>query len=105
MELLGPPRAAARARLFLSFGSGVMGVSTAWHLATRRGWEHLGHSGRNLLAIRRARRTSKVGSGQRSQIQATSCWRNAASIAYEQFDLGSTSACGRSDTCSYAGPR
>jgi glycine/D-amino acid oxidase-like deaminating enzyme len=75
-------------------GGGVMGVSTAFHLA-RAGIGVFWSLNEACLDLD-PQRSRWVGSGQRSQIQATSCWRNAAwkRTSDSEPSSGSTSAFG-----------
>ena len=77
MELLGPPEPLPAHVSVTIIGGGVMGVSTAWHLA-RGGVGSILVIERNLLGPQ-SWRSRWVGSGQRSRIQATFRRRNAAS--------------------------
>jgi hypothetical protein len=104
VELPGSPEPLPSYASVTIIGGGAMGVSTAYHLAQ-------GGVG-SILVIER----DLLGSGssakplggveQRSRIQATSCWRSAASkrTSDSQASSGSTSAFDKSDTCCYAGP-
>gem|GEM_PF-5372863 len=86
-------------------GGGVMGVSTAFHLA-RAGVGGVLVVEQNLLG---SGSSAKPLGGVRATFSdpATSCWRNAVSQPLSDLEPSSESTLvfGRLDTCSYAGPR